>query len=284
MTEEKVSEQHHTTFDGIRHLDEGGNEFWQARQLAKVLEYSEYRHFVPVIERAKVACQTSGQQVIDHFEDVLGMVGIGSGAQRPVDDVRLSRYACYLIVQNGDPSKPVIANGQTYFALQTRRQELADDKKFAQLSEDEKRLAIRNELAAHNKHLAAAAKDAGVDTPLDYAIFQDHGYKGLYGGLGAKDIHGQKGLKKSQKILDHMGSTELAANLFRATQTEEKLRRDKVSNKTQANKTHFDVGRKVRQTIDELGGTMPENLPKPDASIQQLESAKKKQIKKKDKQ
>lgn len=280
MTEKKVSDQHHTTFDGIRHLDEAGNEFWQARELAKVLEYSEYRHFVPVIDRAKVACQTSGQQVSDHFEDVLGMVSIGSGAQRPVDDVRLSRYACYLIVQNGDPSKPVIANGQTYFALQTRRQELADDKKFAQLSEDEKRLAIRNELAAHNKHLAAAAKDSGVDSPLDYAIFQDHGYKGLYGGLGAKDIHAQKGLKKSQKILDHMGSTELAANLFRATQTEEKLRRDKVSNKTQANQTHFDVGRKVRQTIDELGGTMPEKLPVPDHSIQQIESAKKKELKK----
>lgn len=280
MTEKKVSDQHHTTFDGIRHLDEAGNEFWQARQLAKVLEYSEYRHFVPVIERAKVACQTSGQQVSDHFEDALGMVSIGSGAQRPVDDVRLSRYACYLIVQNGDPSKPVIANGQSYFALQTRRQELADDKKFAQLSEDEKRLAIRNELAAHNKHLAAAAKDAGVDSPLDYAIFQDHGYKGLYGGLGAKDIHAQKGLKKSQKILDHMGSTELAANLFRATQTEEKLRRDKVSNKTQANKTHFDVGRKVRETIDELGGTMPEKLPVPDHSIQQIESAKKKELNK----
>lgn len=280
MTEKKVNKRHHATFDGIRHVDETGNEFWRARQLAKVLEYSEYRHFVPVIERAKVACQTSGQPVSDHFEDVLGMVGIGSGAQRPVDDVRLSRYACYLIVQNGDPSKPVIANGQTYFALQTRRQELADDKKFAQLSEDEKRLAIRNELAAHNKHLAAAAKDAGVDTPLDYAIFQDHGYKGLYGGLGAKDIHAQKGLKKSQKILDHMGSTELAANLFRATQTEEKLRRDKVSNKTQANKTHFDVGRKVRQTIDELGGTMPEKLPVPDHSIQQIESAKKKELKK----
>jgi DNA-damage-inducible protein D len=156
--------------------------------------------------------------VADHFEDVLEMVYIGSGAKRELPDVRLSRYACYLIVQNGDPSKPVIANGQTYFAMQTRRQELNDSEKFARLSEDEKRLAIRNELAEHNKHLAAAAKDAGVDTPLDYAIFQDHGYKGLYGGMGAKDIHAHKGLKKSQKILDHMGSTELAANLFRATQ------------------------------------------------------------------
>jgi DNA-damage-inducible protein D len=278
----KISTQHQATFDSIRHQNEEGNEYWLARQLAKVLEYSEYRHFLPVIERAKLACQTSAQTVPDHFEDVLEMVEIGSGAQRELADVRLSRYACYLIVQNGDPSKPVIANGQTYFALQTRRQELADEANFARLSEGEKRLAIRNELAVHNKQLAAAAKDAGVDTPLDYAIFQDHGYKGLYGGLGAKDIHAQKGLKKSQKILDHMGSTELAANLFRATQTEEKLRRDQVSGKTQANQTHHQVGHKVRQTIQELGGTMPENLPAPDKSIQQLESAKKKQLKKKD--
>ncbi|MBL0223236.1 MAG: DNA damage-inducible protein D [Xanthomonadales bacterium] len=163
-----------------------------------------------------------------------------------------------------------MANGQAYFAIQTRRQELADDAQFARLSEDDKRLAIRNELTSHNKHLAAAARDAGVDTPLDYAIFQDHGYKGLYGGLGAKDIHAHKGLKKSQKILDHMGSTELAANLFRATQAEEKLKRDNVRGKTQANQTHFDVGCKVRQTIKDLGGTMPEHLPVPGKSIRQL--------------
>jgi DNA-damage-inducible protein D len=209
------------------------------------------------------------------------MVDIGSGAQRSVQDVLLSRYACYLIVQNGDPAKPVIANGQTYFALQTRRQELADEARLAQLSEDDKRLAIRNELAVHNKQLAAAARDAGVETTLDYAVFQDHGYKGLYGGLGAKDIHARKNLKKSQKILDHMGSTELAANLFRATQAEEKLRRDDIRGKAQANQTHLQVGKKVRQTIKELGGTMPENLPAPDKSIQQLELVKKKQLKKK---
>ncbi len=280
MTDKRIVEQHHETFEGIRRFDVEGQEHWLARQLAKVLEYSEYRHFQPVIERAKEACRNSGHPVEDHFEDILDMVDIGSGAKRQIADVRLSRYACYLIVQNGDPSKPVIANGQTYFALQTRRQELRDDEAFARLSEDEKRLAIRNELAEHNKHLAAAAKDAGVDTPLDYAIFQDHGYKGLYGGKGAKDIHAIKGLKKSQKILDHMGSTELAANMFRATQTEDKLRRDEVQGKHQANQTHFEVGKKVRQTIQELGGTMPEALPAPEKSIQQIESARKKLDKK----
>lgn len=276
MTNKRISEQHHATFDSIRQQDEEGNEYWNARQLAVVLEYSQYRHFLPVLERAKEACRNSGQSVENHFEDVLTMVEIGSGAKREVSDVRLSRYACYLVVQNGDPTKPVIANGQTYFAMQTRRQELADDEKFSQLSEDDQRLAIRNELATHNKHLAAAAKEAGVETPLEYAIFQDHGYKGLYGGLGAKAIHAHKGLKKSHKILDHMGSTELAANLFRATQTEEKLKRDQVRGKKQANQTHLEVGKKVRQTIKELGGTMPEALPTPESSIKQIESAKKK--------
>ena len=280
MSDKTIDQQHRATFEGIRHVDENGNEFWLARPLAKVLDYSEYRHFLPVVERAREACRNSGHLVSDHFEDILEMVEIGSGARRELPDVRLSRYACYLIVQNADPNKPVIANGQTYFAIQTRRQELADDAKFAQLSEDEKRLAIRQELTNHNKNLAAAAQDAGVETSVDFAIFQDHGYKGLYGGLGNREIHARKGLKKSQKILDHMGSTELAANLFRATQTEEKLRRDQVRGKPLANRTHFEVGRKVRQTIADLGGTMPEDLPKPDTSIQQLESAKKRLEKK----
>jgi DNA-damage-inducible protein D len=280
MTEKRIAEKHHSTFEDLRHFYADGTEYWLARQLAGVLEYSQYRHFLPVVERAKEACVNSGQSAADHFEDVLTMVEIGSGAKRQIEDMRLSRYACYLIVQNADPAKPIIANGQTYFAIQTRRQELADDATFARLTEDEKRLAIRNELAQHNKYLAAA-KDAGVETGLDYAIFQDHGYRGLYGGLTAKEIHARKSLKKSQKILDHMGSTELAANLFRATQTEEKLKREQVRGKQRANQTHYEVGQKVRQTIKELGGTMPEALPTPEQSIKQIESEKKKLEKRK---
>lgn len=206
------------------------------------------------------------------------MVGIGSGAKREVDDVMLSRYACYLIVMNGDPRKEVIAVGQTYFAVKTRQQELIDN--YEQLSEDQKRLAIRNEMKRHNTALAEAAHNAGITDPIDYAVFQNYGYMGLYGGLKAQDIKERKGLKKSQNILDHMGSTELAANLFRATQTEEKLRRDNIQGKNEANRTHFEVGNTVRKTIKELGGTMPEDLPTPEKSIAQIEREhKKKQLK-----
>lgn len=204
------------------------------------------------------------------------MVAIGSGVQRQVEDMMLSRYACYLIVMNGDPRKEVIAVGQTYFAVKTRQQELIDH--YDELTEDQKRLAIRNEMKAHNKSLAEAAQMAGVVEQRDFAIFQNYGYQGLYGGLGAKEIHARKGLKKNEQILDHMGSTELAANLFRATQTDEKLRRDNIQGKDNANRTHFEVGKKVRQTIAELGGTMPEDLPTPEKSIRQIESEQKKRL------
>lgn len=258
-----------SSFESIRRSEENGAEFWFARELAPLLDYQDYRNFLRVIEKARQACEGSGYDIEDHFGEVTKMVDIGSGAQRPVEDVKLSRYACYLIVQNADPAKPVIAHGQTYFAVQARRQELEEGD--AQSRENHNRLRARSELSYHNKALAAAAKQAGVETALDYAVFQDHGYKGLYGGLGAKDIHAKKGLKKSQKILDHMGSTELAANLFRATQAEDKLRREGIKGKAAANRTHLEVGRKVRQTIEELGGTMPENLPTPEKSIKQLE-------------
>lgn len=267
----EIEKKHHRTLEGLKQTTQDGMEFWSSRQLAKVLDYTEYRNFQPVIEKARKACENSGQLIEDHFVDMHEMVEIGSGAKREMPSVALSRYACYLIVQNADPSKPIIANGQTYFAIQTRRQELADDEAFQRLKENEKRLFLRNELKEHNKQLVEAAQQAGVESNLDFAIFQNHGYQGLYGGLDAKGIHQRKRLKKSQKILDHMGSTELAANLFRATQTEEKLRRENIQGKVKANRTHYEVGAKVRQTIKELGGTMPEDLPSPEKGINQLE-------------
>lgn len=269
-----LSKQHITLFESIKEIDEQGNEFWGARKLSKVLEYSEFRHFLPVIERAKEACNNSGHLVLDHFEDYLEEIIHGKGAKQVYESIKLSRYACYLIVQNADPGKEVVAQGQTYFAVQTRMQEIRQMEEYNRLkSEEEKRLFLREELKRHNIQLADAAKGAGVIESIDYAIFQNHGYKGLYGGLDAKGIHKNKGLKKSQNILDHMGSTELAANLFRATQTEEKLRRENIKGKEHANETHYEIGKKVRKTIEEIGGTMPENLPVAE-SIKKLEKVK----------
>lgn len=257
-------------FDEIRREDEDGAEYWSGRDLAKLLEYSDLRNFWNAVEKAIEACENSGNNPDDHFVDTTYMIEVGKGAEREVSDVYLSRYACYLIVQNADPAKPMVALGQTYFAIQTRRQELAEQEK-----EDQLRLTLRRELKAHHKHLFEAARGAGVIEPRDFAIFQNHGYKGLYGGMSEDQIHRRKGLAEKQQISDHMGSTELAANLFRATQAADKLKRDGIKGKLAANKTHYDVGRKVRETIKELGGTMPEDLPTPRESIKELEKREK---------
>lgn len=259
------------SFDSIRHFDDKGKEFWYARDLSSLLGYASWQKFSPVIKKAITACELSGVVVKDHFNLVVKMVRLGSGADREIKDLALSRYACYLIVQNADPSKPIIAHGQTYFAIQTRRQELTDQKKFEELSDDEKRVHLRHQLSDHNKHLSSAAHEAGIIEPRDYAIFQNYGYQGLYGGLGQKEIHIRKRLKPSHKILDFMGYEELAANLFRATQTEAKLRREKIVGKDKANITHYQVGSAVRRTIEELGGTMPEDLPTPTKSVKSIE-------------
>jgi DNA-damage-inducible protein D len=258
----EISKPKATLFEQIRHTDKNGNEYWMARQLSKVLDYTDFRNFTGVIEKAWNACKNSGNDPKDHIVEANEMVTIGSGAEREMPSYKLSRYACYLIVQNADPTKEVVAIGQTYFAVQTRIQEIQQMDAYNRLStEEERRIFLRNEMSKHNTYLAAAAKNAGVQDGLDYAIFQNHGYMGLYGGLDARGIHKRKGLKKSQQILDHMGSTELAANLFRATQTEEKLRKENTKGKQKANQTHFEVGVKVRRAIKEIGGTMPENLP-----------------------
>ena len=271
-----------TIFEEIKHINEIGQEYWSARELYTVLEYIKWDKFLNVIDKAKQACQNSGQEPENHFLRVENMVEIGSGAKRDIGDIHLSRFACYLIVQNADPSKEVVALGQTYFAVQTRKQEILEERFGKLQSEDDKRIFLRREMAEHNKQLADAAKNAGVIEPWEYAVFQNHGYMGLYNGLGAKEIHTKKGLKQSQNILDHMGSTELAANLFRATQTEDKLRRENIKGKQKANNVHFEVGQKVRQTIKELGGTMPENLPTED-SIKKIENEKIKSLKSKKK-
>lgn len=260
----KIENTNQSIFEKIKKINEFGQEYWSARQLSELLDYSEFRKFKNVLNKAIESCKNSGYNDLDHFAQVGDLVDIGSGAKRSILDYNLSRYACYLIVQNADPAKEVVALGQTYFAVQTRKQEITEMQEYQELkTNEEKRLFLRNEMKKHNIQLASAAKDVGVIEPLDYAIFQDHGYRGLYGGLTSKDIHKRKYLKPNQKILDHMGSTELAANLFRATQTEEKLKSEKqnIKSKKKANIIHEEVGKKVRKAIKDIGGTMPEDLP-----------------------
>jgi len=256
------------TFESIKHISEAGEEYWLARELAPALEYVEWRNFSKLLDRAMLACKNSGYAVIDHFVEVNKIVAAGV-TSKPVVDYRLSRYACYLIVQNGDPRKNIIALGQTYFAIQTRRQEVADY--FNQLDEDNKRLVIRGDIKQWNQMLAESAHNAGVISDEEYAEFQNAGYMGLYGGLKVEDIHTRKRLGKNDKILDYMGSTELIANLFRISQADEKLKKDKTAGADAANEVHFLVGREVRKAIDRVGGTMPEDLPTPEKSISRLE-------------
>lgn len=276
LSEDEETNYTESLFESIRHVNEYGQEFWYARELQVALEYKQWRRFCSVIDKAKIACEQANNEVSAHFANVGKMVEAGV-ASKDIGDIQLSRYACYLIVQNGDPRKKVIALGQSYFAVKTRQQELIDH--YDDLNDDQKRLAIRQEMKEHNKLLVAAAKNAGVETTLDYAIFQNCGYKGLYGGMTAKDIKEHKNLHGKENILDYMGHEELAANLFRATQTEAKLRRDHVQGKQNANQTHYAVGKEVRDTIARLGGTMPEDLPTPEKSIQQLEREQKQLLK-----
>ncbi|GAX46807.1 DNA damage-inducible protein D [Pseudolactococcus reticulitermitis] len=273
MTDELKTNYDELTFENIKHLDENGQEYWYARELQPVLEYSQWRRFAETIERAKVASKNAGIPVNSNFADVGKMVKVGI-SEREIGDIKLSRYACYLIVQNGDPRKEVIALGQSYFAIKTRQQELVDN--FNSLDENNKRLAIRQEMKEHNKSLLEAAKMSGV---TNYGKFQNFGYKGLYGGMTKKDIHDRKELEDGQNILDHMGSAELAANLFRATQTDEVLRSRQLSDEELANETHFNVGKTIRKTMEELGTTMPENLPTPSESINELKKAQKNKLK-----
>lgn len=274
MTISKVSKKAKDTFEAIKHIDDNGNEWWSSRELAKALTYDNYEYFLNVMRKAWNVCQNIGQKPSNHFLVYKEMVSIGSNAEREIDTVAMSRFACYICVMNANSTKPIVSQAQTYFALQTRRAEQILDAPLTE--EEQKRLMLRREMKTHNTQLAGAAKEAGVKTNTDYAIFQNEGYKGLYGGLDRQAIHKKKGLTKSQEILDHMGSTELAANLFRATQTEEVLRKEEIKDKSTANKVHKQIGAKVRKAIKDIGGTMPEDLPNVD-SIKKLERKEKRQ-------
>ena len=268
----EIKEYTEKVFENIKHVDENGNEYWLARELQSILGYNQWRSINELIERAKVACQESKYSVDDHFAVQRKMVDIGSKTKRIIQDYKLSRYACYLIVMNGNPKKKIIALAQTYFAIQTRKQEL-NEIEYNKLTEDEKRLYRRNQARKGNYNLNKTAVNSGVK---DLARFHNAGYKGLYNGETADDIFKRKKLRYREDILDNMGSEELADNIFRIAQTDAKLKRDKVDNEYTANSVHYEVGKEVRDSIKRLGGTMPEDLPAPNKSLKELEKENKK--------
>ena len=268
----EIKEYTDKIFEDIKHIDNEGIEYWEARELQHVLEYTQWRRFENVIDKAKISCENSKIKINDHFADVGKMVQIGSKTKRELADYKLSRYACYLIVQNGDPRKEVIALAQTYFAIQTRKQELSE-KEYSELSEDEKRFYQRDLTRKGNYSLNITAKNAGVK---NFDKFHNSGYKGLYNGETANDIAKRKKLRYREDILDNMGSDELIANLFRISQTEQKLKNENIKLESVANETHYEVGKEIRNTIKKLGGTMPENLPTPEKSLKELEKELKK--------
>ena len=275
----KEIDKNNKSFEDIKHIDENGVEFWYARELMPILQYSNWQNFEKIINKAKISCENSNINVLDHFTDINKMVQIGSGAERKQQDYELTRYACYLIAQNGDSRKKVIALAQTYFAVQTRKQEITE-KEYSMLTEDEKRFYQRNLTRKGNYSLNQTAKKAGVK---NFDKFHKSGYKGLYNGETADDIAKRKGLRYREDILDNMGSDELIANLFRISQTEQKLRKDNIQGEKEANKTHYKIGKNIREVIAKNGGTMPEDLPTPKKSLKQLEKENKKNLKKQDK-
>lgn len=274
-----LSAKEYKCFEDIKRIRPDGSEYWAARELAPVLDYAKWENFYKVIKRAMIACENSGRSTLECFPEVRKTSPMPNGGVKDILDYELSRYACYLIVQNGDPRKEVIALGQTYFAIQTYRQEVAE--RFNQLDEDSRRLVVRDDIKQWNQLLAETARNAGVITAEEFAIFQNAGYMGLYGGMTVDDIHRRKGLAIGQKILDYMGSTELIANLFRISQTEEKLRKDQVSTSDAATAVHYAVGNEVREAIRKIDGTMPEDLPTPEKSIAQLEREQMERLKQK---
>ena len=271
----EIKEYNETIFESIKHIDEYGNEYWLARELQNVLEYKRWDKFCNVINNAQKACENSNYKVFEHFSQVGKTSKMPNGGVKNLLDYKLSRYACYLIVQNSDPRKEVVALGQTYFAVQTRRQELTE-KEYSMLTEDEKRFYQRSSTKKGNYSLNQAAKKAGIK---NFDQFHNAGYKGLYNGETADDIAKRKGLRYREDILDNMGSDELIANLFRISQTEQKLKRDNIQGESKAKETHYEVGQEVRNTIKRLGGVMPEDLPTPKKSLKELEKEKSKQEK-----